>query len=60
MRLELARAHARDLGGDLQKRGVPSARLGERESERAGEAERLRLTSRDGIKDGDFPVDRAH
>lgn len=27
---------------------------------RAEEAERLRLTSRDGIKDGDFPGDHAH
>lgn len=28
VRLELARAHACDLGSDLQKRGVPSVRLG--------------------------------
>lgn len=56
MRLELARAHACDLGSDLQKRGVPSVRLGKCEQRKRSAC----LTSRDGIKDADFPVDHAH
>lgn len=56
MRRELAQAHACDLGSDLQKRGVPSVRLGKCEQRKRSAG---CLTSRDGIKDGDFPVDRA-
>lgn len=56
MRQELARAHACDLGSDLQKRGVPSVRLGKCEQRKRSAG---CLTSRDGIKDGDFPVDCA-
>lgn len=56
VRRELARAHACDLGSDLQKRGVPSVRLGKCEQRKRSAG---CLTSRDGIKDGDFPVDCA-